>query len=281
MHLPFQDSILLALKKIMGGWVQPTLIFVFIILCTSINLLPYQKITAEYLWQKTHNDTVALLLYPSNIQFRFSIAEYYLSNAGYDIEKAKKRYQEVINEDPSFYLAHFQLARIYFIQGKPALAMDHIRTTLKLQPDFKQGYYLYGLISGFSDNTTEAIYGFEEYMKRDDFNWAGYNDLAWVYFRSGRFEKSLELAKKGLEKSPGNAWLLNMQGLSLMNLGEHEQAHVVFTLAKESSEKLTPEIWGKSYPGNDPKIYAAGLQKMREAISHNLDLTKNAEGTSY
>lgn len=102
--------------------------------------------------------------------------------------------------------------------------------------------------------------------------WAGYNDLAWLYFQLGDYEKTLSVSESGLQNSSDNAWLLNMHGLALHNLGRSEEAKEYFDRAKKRVDTLTPEDWGRAYPGNDPAIYAEGLARMREAIEHNLSL---------
>lgn len=248
-------------------------IVVLIVSITFITLLPYQKITAQYIWETTHNDRLALLINPLDTDFRLSIADYYFSGQDYNLEKAKKLYHEVIRQNPRLHFPHYQLGRIYFIQGNFALAIQSTRTAIELSPDFKQAYYMYGLISGFSGNTSEALYGFKEFIKRDDFNWAGYNDLAWVYFQAGDFQNALTTSEAGLSRAAGNPWLLNMRGLALINLGQYVQARTSLLEAQQKSSQLTPEDWGKAYPGNNPLIYAAGLRKMQEAIDYNLSLT--------
>lgn len=75
----------------------------------------------------------------------------------------------------------------------------------------------------------------------------------------------------GLANTPKNSWLLNMYGLMLLNTGAKERAQTYFLEAMHEAEKLTPEEWGASYPGNDPQSYALGLQKMQEAIQHNYE----------
>lgn len=236
-------------------------------------LLPYRTAINQVLWDITRTDALLIFLNPRDTSVRFTLAQYYFNHGAYDIAKAKHYYKDMLRLDPNHLLAHYQLGRIYFIEGKFPLAIDHIRTVLRLDPEFEKGYYMYGLISGYSGNMRQAIYGFEEFIKRDDFNWAGYNDLAWVHFQLGDFEKTLEVAEKGLKKAYNNPWLLNMQGLALMNLSQTKKAHQSFEKALERVSVMAPQDWGIAYPGNDPRIYAEGLKRMQEAIQHNFDLT--------
>lgn len=243
-------------------------------LLLGIMLLPYRTVVARFLWNTWHAETVASSFDPTNPDLAFAIGEYYFNHGSYNIAKAKRFYDRAIALRPSFLEAHYQRARIDFIEGRLWSSLEHLKIVLELNPDFKKAYYLYGLVNGYNGNMPEAIHGFEEFIQRDSLNWAGYNDLAWVYFQLGDFQKTLTTAEAGLTQATGNVWLLNMRGLALMNLKRTTEAHQAFLEAKQAADKMRPSDWGVAYPGNDPAIYAAGLDKMREAIDHNLTLTE-------
>ncbi|MBP7811702.1 MAG: tetratricopeptide repeat protein [Candidatus Moranbacteria bacterium] len=193
----------------------------------------------------------------------------------YDVLKAEKAYSKAVGLRPNFLEAHYQLGRVYFIQGRFHLALVEIMTVLRLDPEFKKAYYMYGLISGYQENYDEAIYGFSEFIKRDDFNWAGYNDLAWIHFRKGDYTKTRDTAREGLRRAETNPWLQNIYGAALMNLGEKEKAEEAFRIALREVGSMTPEQWGGAYPGNDPKTYTQGFGQMRAAIEYNLALLED------
>ncbi|TXH01139.1 MAG: tetratricopeptide repeat protein [Candidatus Moraniibacteriota bacterium] len=253
---------------------KPALFSLGMVVLIAASLFPYQKAITTFVWEKTRQPFLVTLLSPSDANLHFTMAEYYFHHGAYDIEQAKYLYERTILLNPQHLEAHYQLGRIYFIQSQFWLALDHIRIVLNLDPEYKRGYYMHGLIHGYSGNMIQAIYGFEEFIKRDDFNWAGYNDLAWVYFQIGDFGQTLEVATRGLERAAGNPWLHNMRGLALMNLGKSEEARTDFLTAHKRVLEMTPADWGIAYPGNDPTIYAEGLKRMQEAIEHNLALIK-------
>ncbi len=227
---------------------------------------------ANFIWQRFHNTKLATILDPNNADLAFTIGEYYFNHGDYDIAQAKQYYERAIVLRPDFLEAHYQLGRIHFINGKFQSALDEIHIALGLNPEFKQAYYMYGLINGYAGDPDQAIYGFSEFIKRDDFNWAGYNDLAWIYFQKGDYVKTKEVAAKGLEKAYGNPWLNNIYGVALLNLGEKEAARTALSTALESISLMTPNDWGRSYPGNNPSIYSQGLAETRKTIEHNLAL---------
>lgn len=224
-------------------------------------------------WPGFGLERVATFVNQSDPKLSFAIGESYFGHGKtYDIKKAEAAYIRAIKLRPDFLEAHYQLGRIDFINGRFLSALDEMNTVLRLDPEFKRAYYMYGLISGYKGDFDQAIWGFGEFIKRDDFNWAGYNDLAWIYFKKGDYQKMKEVAEKGLEQAYHNPWLSNIYGTALMNLGEKEQARENFQIALEETEKMTPEGWGRAYPGNNPKIYAAGLEETKNVIRYNLEL---------
>ena len=232
----------------------------------------FHKPLSNFVWQRFHNTRLATVLNPYDADLTFAIGEYYFNHGSYDIIQAKQYYERSIALRPDFLEAHYQLGRIHFINGKFQSALNEIHIVLTLNPEFKQAYYMYGLINGYAGDLDQAIYGFSEFIKRDDFNWAGYNDLAWIYFQKGDYAKTKEVAGKGLGKAAGNPWLSNIYGVALLNLGEKEAARVALSTALESISRMTPDDWGRSYPGNNPNIYSQGLEETRKTIEHNLAL---------
>lgn len=218
-------------------------------------------------------EKMIVLMNPNDPKLFFEIGNSYFGQGKvYDIQKAETAFKKAVELRPDFLEAHYQLGRVYFVRGKFDSALIEIEKTLEINPEFKKTYYMYGLINGYKGSLEQAELGFQEYIKRDNFNWAGYNDLAWVYFRLGDFEKTRDTAKKGLEKAPNNPWLNNIYGTALLNLGKKNEAKTAFEDALKYSESLTAEDWGQSYPGNDPKIYEKGLEETRTVIKHNLQL---------
>jgi tetratricopeptide (TPR) repeat protein len=242
---------------------------------TIISLL-WRAPAARFFWNVFHLEAIPLALDPSDADLAFQMGVIHFGGGGrYDIQKAQHYFLRTIEVKPDFAEAHYQLGRTYFIESKFYSALYEMKEAMRSDPDFKRPYYMYGLISGYQGNLDQAAWGFQEFIKRDDFNWAGYNDLAWVYFKKGDYQKTADTAAKGLENAYHNPWLSLTYGTALLNLGRKEQALASLEIALEESEKLTPESWGIAYPGNDPKIYAQGLEEMRQTIRRNIELAKN------
>ena len=147
---------------------------------------------------------------------------------------------------------------------------------IELYPEFEKSYYMSGLIAGYQGNFNLAVSSFEKFLTFKPESWAGWNDLAWVYFKKGDYEKVKEAAENGIAAAGENVWLNTSLGVALLNLEEAEMAITVLNQAKIMAENMTPEEWGMAYPGNNPKNYEDGLRQMLEAIEFNLNLAMNS-----
>jgi len=193
----------------------------------------------------------------------------------YDLDKAEEYFQKALELDPNVPDAWHQLARIDFLRGNFDSAIVKINTQLELHGDsLMASYYIRGLIEGFQEKYPAAEKDFQKFLTWDPHNWAGNNDLAWIYFAQGKFEMAESQSRFALEFDANNPWLLLMHGVSLMNLGRKEEAKEEIVRAKEAASVLSSERWSFSYPGNDPRIAPQGVVEMQKAIERNLALVE-------
>lgn len=224
---------------------------------------------------KTGSDTLVKIIYFDKLRdpnLMYSLGEYYFGSGTYDLEKAKSYFEKSINLDEKLPLAHYQLSRVYFITGDQAKALTEINKEIKYNPDFMRSYYIRGLVHGYSGQLQYAVDDFKTFLAWKPTSWAGHNDLAWVYFQQGDFENAYITAMTGIKHSPDNPWLLNTVGISLKNLGQPELAKGAFEKALTKINTLSPEEWGKAYPGNDPAFYDKGFSNMKKTVENNLSL---------
>lgn len=218
----------------------------------------------------------------------FELGQYYFNHGKYadgtyDLYKARSYFEQAATENPSAYpILWYQLGRVDFLLSRFDSAIAKFEKQIEYFGDKPIAvYYMLGLTYGYKardkggeENWESSAENFLKYLEHNPISpWAKV-DLSWVYFSQGRFDEMLPILDSGLEDWPSNAWLLNMKGLALLNTGDTVEAEKQFELAKLSAEILTPEDWGKSYPGNDPKAWSRGLEEFRSAIDKNLELTK-------
>ncbi|MDO8566514.1 MAG: tetratricopeptide repeat protein [Candidatus Moranbacteria bacterium] len=246
-------------------------VFCFLLIA-AIMLWSFRLPASYFLWERLRLEKTALAINPSDSGLQFVIGNYYFGQGAYDITKAKKYFQTTIALNEQYPRAHYQLSRTYFIQGNLNRAIKEINRELELYPDFKRSYYIRGLTYGYKGDFAKAAADFEEFLKWKPESWAGHNDLAWIYFQMGEYEKVLATVEEGLKYAKNNVWLLNSEGVALLNLGRKDEARETFEKVLPMAMAMSPAEWGQSYPGNNPEIYPKGLTSMQESIKRNLRL---------
>jgi tetratricopeptide (TPR) repeat protein len=201
------------------------------------------------------------------------LGELYFSHDHYDIALAKRFYERSVSINPTKLHNHYQLGRIYFLEGNFPRALSEIEAEQQLNPSFGKTHYMKGLILGYMGNYESSAAAFGKFIESDPINWAGYNDLSWVYFSSGDFASAKLTAEIGLGYAARNPWLLNSLGVAELGLEDKTRARAAFSQALESLAALGPSDWGRAYPGNDPRIYDEGFDSMKESIVTNLAKT--------
>ena len=231
-------------------------------------------------WRSTHSASVATALNGTDPELLFSIGNYYFGEGAYDTQTAERYFQQVIRIDPMREGPHYQLARVYFINGDFASAHAQIQTELALHPDNKRSYYVRALIYGYRGELEKAEADFKEFLKWKSDGWAGWNDLAWIYFQEGKYEEARDAVRSALVRYPDNPWLLNSLGVALLNTNDQEGAKESFIKALSKLASMTEKEWGIAYPGNDPAVYREGFSKMKESVQENFELLTAVNSTS-
>lgn len=204
----------------------------------------------------------------------------------YDLVLAREYFEDAIREDGldgtfDNKWVWYQLGRIDFLEGKFNSAIYKFNKQVEYFGDDPHNvHYMLGLTYGFKAQATDdpkdwenAEAGFVRFIEiAPGYPWP-LVDLSWVYFSQGKYEAMVALLEPEVEHFADNAWIQNMYGLALLNVGRREEAHTYFERALTLAEQLTIQDWGDSYPGNDPKTWQSGLDQMRAAIRKNLELT--------
>jgi tetratricopeptide (TPR) repeat protein len=202
--------------------------------------------------------------------FFFKSGEKYFSREKYDLNKAEKLYKIAIFVDSEYPVVHYQLGRIYFLNGNFPSAISEFDKELSNHPDFTKTYYMRGLTNGYAKKYKDAVSDFGKYIESNPSTWAGYNDLAWVYLTENDWQNAEKTAQEGLKNSPQNSWLLSNLGKAQIGLEKYQEAKENLILAQKYSENLSASDWEKTYPGNDYKIAQSGINEMKAVIFLNL-----------
>jgi len=254
-----------------------TAIFIMVVIFFMMSMLFYKSSDAGYFtWNTFHRFPKTVLFISKDASLAVEIGDYYFNADGdgvYDLEKAQVYFKKALDLDPRVPLAWYQLARIDFLNGDFGDALFKMNKHISVHGDsLPNVYYMRGLIYGYDNQLEVAEKNFLKYLSYDKFSWAAYTDLAWVYFRQGKYEETKKIAERGLEKNAGNPWLLNMYGVALLNLGDKKSAYATLEQALSRAKKIQLIDWARAYPGNDPRVAEEGIKAMLEAIEYNLTL---------
>jgi len=205
-----------------------------------------------------------------------AVGDYYFNGGAYNLDFAERAYTNALVIDPESPFGHHQLARIAFIKGNFAVAVDEIEKELKLNPDNPNAYYVRGLINGYRGQYAAAANDFSRFIEKVPSQWAGYNDLAWIQTKLGNFEgvkKTIFLAFERLPKEKNrNPWLWISLGVAFLNTGEYNKSEEALTTAERIVEKMDAKYFWGAYPGNDPQGAEDAFRQFRSTLHLNLGI---------
>lgn len=244
-----------------------------------------QDFLARLAWQKYRAPGIALALASQDAELLIKLGHYYFNGGAYNLSLAEQAYKKSLRANPKIILAHYQLARVYFVKGENNLAIEEINKELDINPANLRALYVRGLIYGYRNSPGDLA------LAEDDFRrftawapteWAGHNDLAWILEKQGKHEEAKISLLAALEKASNgtqNPWLWNGIGVAELNLKDYSMAKKSFERARELAKNLTLSDWQKAYPGNDPTAYESGIREFQNAIAKNLRKTDSVDNT--
>ena len=262
-----------------GVWLKWALAAVVL---AAAGLSAFSDEFAKLAWQRYQNPTPALILSHRNAELAMAIGNFYFGSGSYDLARAKRAYEKAVRIDPKIFWGHYQLARVYQMQGRSRDALQEIDRELEANPENLRTLYVRGLIYGFRNDPGDlerAEDDFRRFTAWAPKEWAGYNDLAWILSKRGKYREAADVIAAAFREVPDgreNPWLWNSLGVAQLNLGEHASAAASFGRAQTLADALTPADWREAYPGNNPADAGGGLAAFRAAIRENLARAKSA-----
>lgn len=250
------------------------------VLVIFVSIYAGRDALASFVWQRYRLPQVAIMFDRSNVELAMFIGNYHfngvIGGGEYDLDVAQKAFGKAVSINPKILWGHYQLARIYFVKGYFDRAIEEINKELEANPENLRSLYVRGLIYGYRNQAGDlekAEADFRQFTLWAPSEWAGYNDLAWVLSKEGKYAEAEKELKRAFENVPDgdkNPWLWNALGVAELNLKKYSSAAGSFKKAKVLAEKLTIEEWRRSYPGNNPASAEEGLSAFLKAIDENL-----------
>ena len=255
---------------------------VFTVAVAAALLVAFGDAVARASWQRGWPNT-ALLFDRSDADLALTIGSHYFGAPRYDLDLAASAYRKALRIDAKSPLAHYQLARIYFVQGKFDGAIGEANRELEANAFNARSLYIRGLAYGFLKRYDRAEEDFSKFVRWAPTEWAGYNDLAWVLIAGGKSNEAEAVLADAIEENPefgANPWLLNNFGIAEMDLNDYRHAALAFARARHFAKRLTIEDWRRAYPGNNPADLAGGLEKFNQSVDANLARAKSLSANS-
>ena len=244
---------------------------------------PWPTEAASYAWRQWHMPRIALALDRRDAPLAMEIGNAYFGAViigrhvpKYDPALAKRAFKRALAIRPGILWGHYSLARIAFTEGDFVTAFREIDAELTANPANLRSLYIRGLIYGYRDapgDLAKAEADFARFVEWLPTEWAGYNDLAWILAKEGKYAEIETLVARAFEKVPRgreNPWLWNQLGVARLNLGDKGGAREAFAQALTYAERLTPADWRAAYSGNSPESDGEGLAAFLAGIQGNL-----------
>ncbi len=144
------------------------------------------------------------------------------------LEEARQIFEKVIEKDYSNFRAHFSLGIIFQMQRKNEQALDHYRICSDIDPGFAPTYNNIGWIFFADGEYNKAQLAYMQALEKDPKYLLAYNNLGIVFLIGGEIDTAKFIFEKVLAIQPGNLMALNNLGLVYESLGEPEKARKKF-----------------------------------------------------
>lgn len=246
---------------------------------STVVLVGFKKEIARFVFQQFRLEVISRIISPGDIWLEWGIGYYYFGGGAYDLNKARDSFKRALSIDPLIPTAHYQLARIYFIKGRISQALYEINKEIELHPESNKPYYVRGLILGYRNYPGDLDQAEEDFRRSSEdypFNWAGYNDLAWIQMRQEKFSEAKKTVLQAFETIPTekerNVWLWANLGVAEMNLENYNEAKEYLLTAQEISNKMTAGYFWSAYPGNNQKNATEAFKQFRATLHFNLGI---------
>ena len=200
----------------------------------SINLAIPIQFVKPFLKEKKSFSFLELLQQDQNSkEAMYYRGNFYLYGLG-DPNKAIDEFEKILTQDPSFTLAHYDLAVAYRDLGMEDEAIQQYERTVELQPNFP-----------------EAL-----------------SNLGSYYFRSGKLEQAKEVFKKAIKVYPNFIQGLSNLGAVLNKLGHPKEAipHLKKTL------ELNPEFAIASFNLGNSQFALNRFEEAQKSYERSVEL---------
>lgn len=138
-------------------------------------------------------------------------------------------YQDIIQKNPSCWLAYINLGNVYARQGKIEDAISLFHQALFYNPDYAHAYYNLGTIFAVQKGKSQnAIAAFQKAIALDPHFAVAFHDLGKIYAREGLWTKAREAYQKALAADQDNISIHFSLAAAYIEEGLWEKAQITY-----------------------------------------------------
>ena len=178
------------------------------------------------------------------------------------MERAIERFQEAIEQDPTFALAHAWLAAARAVSvfnyrtdpGRLVSAERSARRAIELQPDLGDGHRALGTTLGISGRYEDAIPALERAIELNPHDFPAIGNLGLMYALQGEWDRAIEIVEISIRRDPTRSYIdyANLAGYT-SRLGLFDRAREALeqslALSHENSTALIAGVLMELYAG--------------------------------
>jgi TolB-like protein/DNA-binding winged helix-turn-helix (wHTH) protein/Tfp pilus assembly protein PilF len=188
--------------------------------------------------------TEATSIEPTYAEAYAGLADTYQSLSVYNLQRpetamprAKAAVMEALRIDPALAAAHASLGAILFLYDWDwAESERELQKAIELDPGYAATYQWFGVFLAAMNRPDEAIERIRHAVSLDPLSLSMNENLGWAYYVARRYPEAIEQFEATLELDPEFGQALRYRGLTLLQLGRHEEALESFTRARHAFE---------------------------------------------
>ena len=168
----------------------------------------------------------------------------------YYFDEARKSFEKAVEQDPSFALAYYYLARSYnslAAAPKAAAALDQFKKLSQTNPgQGKDALWIAALTAILNNDVDGYVKHLDEIIKSDPTDKRAHSDLGAFYRKMKRLPEAAAEFEKALAIDPNFGYAQNLLAYSLAEMGEKDKAIAAF------------DRYASSHPGEANPIDSMG-----------------------
>jgi len=184
-------------------------------------------------------------------------------------------YQKVINLNPGYFKAYYNLAQVYYSKGEYMNALNNFQNALEIDTQYIYAYYYLALCYGRLLDYDNAIINFKKAIKLNPQYSNAYHSLASAYVQKGEYQTAIENYKYVLQLNPRDANCYYSLGVVYNILDDHDKAIHSFTKAIEINPNEVEYFQSLGIAYDKKGEYDQAINSITKGLLINDQLIKN------